>query len=718
MTLEITVGPPQLTINQGYTVMISELDGEVPFPSDKGLYFRDTRMLSAYMIQANGLSWELLNAGATTYFAARSYLTNPVIPTEGSDIPARTLQLVLSRTVAGGMHEDLDLTNQSGQRVSFNLEVLVRSDFADIFEVKSGRIVRRGRITTHWFAEESELTTTYRNRDFARSLILRARCQQGDCVYANGRLSFAVALDPGESWHACLEYILTDGEERHLPPTTCYADASESAMAHDLASWKSSVLKLHTSNEEFYRLYHQSIEDIAALRLPVRGSEHTRFILAAGVPWFVALFGRDSLIVALQTMMIYPDFARGALDMLGEQQSRERDEYRDAEPGKILHEMRQGELARLKLIPHTPYFGTADATLLYMITFHAAWRSTGDRTLLDRLLPVAERCLEWMEKYGDSDGDGFQEYQTYSPKGYENMAWKDAGDSVMYPDGTLVRGPKALCELQGYAYDAMRRMADIYDAVGRADDAARLREKAAALYARFNEEFWDEEAGCYAYCLDGEKLPVLSVASNVGHLLWSGIVPVERAARLVARLMAPDMWSGWGIRTLSSEHAAYNPLSYQNGSVWPHDNGMIAMGFKRYGFGAEAASVARDISGAAGFFMLHRLPELYAGISREDGTNFPVQYLGANVPQAWAAGTAFTLLQALLGLQPDAPNRKLYVDPMLPDWIEDVTLRDLQIGNQVFDIAFQRQGEETVFEVLRGDPGNVIRVKPGTDPLA
>jgi len=436
--------------------------------------------------------------------------------------------------------------------------------------------------------------------------------------------------------------------------------------------------------------------------LPLAGTDHMVFLPAAGLPWFMAPFGRDSLIVSLQNILVYPEFARGSLDILGRWQSKERDEFRDAEPGKIMHELRYGELAHFKLIPHTPYYGTADATPLYLITLHAAWRATGDHTLLERYLPNAEAALQWIDNDGDRDGDGLQEYQTRSPVGYENMAWKDAGDSMTYPDGTPVRGPKALCELQGYVYDAWVRMAEVFDALGKPDRACELRLKAVRLFEEFNETFWDEESGFYAYMLDGGKQKVMTVASNPGHLLWSGIVPPDRAARVVARLMAPDMNSGWGIRTLSSKHPAYNPYSYQNGSVWPHDNSLIVLGFKRYGFNAQAAQIARDISEAASHFLLYQLPELYAGVAR-NGANFPVQYLGANVPQAWAAGSCFALLQAMLGIQQDAPNDRLYVDPDLPEWLPDVTLMDLRVGRRHLDIRFRRDGGRTIWDVLRGE---------------
>jgi glycogen debranching enzyme len=447
---------------------------------------------------------------------------------------------------------------------------------------------------------------------------------------------------------------------------------------------------------------------MSALRLPLEGTDHIKFVPAAGLPWFVALFGRDSLIISLQNAIVHPEFARAALTVLAEWQATERDDYRDAEPGKIHHELRRGELAHFKLIPHTPYYGTADATPLYLITLHSAWMTTGDRSLLTKHLDAAERCLEWIDRFGDRDGDGFQEYQTRSSAGYENQGWKDSGDAVMNVDGSLVKGPKALCELQGYVYDAWLRMAQVYDALKKPDRAAELRRKAAVLFEAFNATFWNEGEGFYAFTLDGDKKPVWSVASNPGQCLWSGIVPPDRAKRVVARLMKPDMWSGWGIRTLSADHAKFNPYNYQTGAVWPHDNGFIAQGFKRYGLHEEVCSVAEDITRAAGYFAMDQLPELYAGTQRAEAT-FPVQYLGANVPQGWAAGTMFSLLQAILGFQPDAPNDTLYVDPWLPSWMPDLTVRDLRIGPSVYDIRFTGCGAKTEFEVLRGPKSKVIR---------
>jgi glycogen debranching enzyme len=709
MSFKVQVGPAQIAIHQGQTVLLTETDGRVNWPSKSGLYFRDTRVISAWAIYANGELWDLLNGGAVAPHAARIFLTNRAFETEDGPVAARTLGLVIGRQVDGGLHEDIEITNNSQKPVRFNLEVAMRADFADIFEVKGDNIVRRGHIITSWSAKREILRVTYRNRDFCREVIVRTG--EGDgrpTVYANGRLSFDIVLKPGQAWHRCLTYDLVDGSKRFRASKECIHSSATSDHSRNIDEWQRTVLKIATSNEEFYRCYNQGVQDMAALRLPLQGTDHMVFVPAAGLPWFVALFGRDTLIVSLQTMIVYPEFAAGTLEVLAQYQATERDDYRDAEPGKILHELRYGELAHFKLIPHTPYYGTADATPLYLIALHAAWKATGDQTLIERHLPNAEACLVWIDKYGDRDGDGVQEYQTRSKAGYENMAWKDSGDSVMYPDGTLVRGPKALCELQGYVYDAWLRMAEIYDELDNKRRANQLRKKAALLFKQFNEVFWDEKSGFYAYALDGDKKKVLSVTSNVGHCLWSGIIAPKRAASVVKRLMQKDMWSGWGIRTLSSDHPSFNPYNYQTGAVWPHDNSLIALGMRRYGFDAEAAALARDISGAASHFLLNQLPELYAGLQR-DPTGFPVQYLGANVPQAWAAGTPFVLLQAMLGLQQDAPRGKLYVDPALPAWLPDMTLIDLRLGRRRFDIRFWRDGNETLFEVLRGKRGAVER---------
>jgi len=713
MAIEVTVGPPLITINHGNTFVVSEPNGSITPHTDQGIYSRDTRFVSSYQLFINGQGWSLQNSGAVAYFAFRAYLINPQTDTEFGKIEGSTIGMMFNRSVRGGIHEDFDLHNYGKKRARFNLEIALRTDFADIFEVKAKHVIRKGNITTNWDQGRLELITAYQHGGFNRSFLFRIKANDSPAIHANGRINFFIDLPAGGSWHVCCEHEFIEPARTWLSPRQSCHDIERSENASDLNAWKKLTTSITMSNEDVYRLFRQSVEDMAALRLPRDDGSDREFVPAAGVPWFVTVFGRDSLIVSLQNMIVYPDFARGALDVLGRLQATEIDNFRDAEPGKIPHEMRYGELAELKHIPHTPYYGTADATALYLITLHEAWKWLGDDALFRKHEQNARRCLEWIDRYGDLDGDGFQEYQTRSPQGYENMAWKDAEDSVMYPDGSRVKGPKALCELQGYTYDAWLRMAEAFAYFGDVEFAGKLRDKARSLQQQFEAHFWCEDTHFYAYALDGEKQPVKTIASNPGHLLWSGIAAPEHAQSVVRRLLEPDMWSGWGIRTLSETNPAYNPFSYQNGSVWPHDNGVIAMGFRRYGFTNEAAMIARDISEAASYFAFYRLPELYSGIRRKPGS-FPVQYLGANVPQAWAAGSVFHLLRAILGLNADAHMHTLYVNAELPKWLPEITVHKIRVGIATATVRFWREGDRSRFEILAADNGFQIVEKDQT----
>lgn len=698
MNMRVTVGPPTLTINHGSTFMVTDLGGQINSEKFLGIFTDDTRFLSYYAFYADGTPWILLRSTTPRYYAAQVYLTNPELTTEDGVIPKGALSLTVGRTVEGGIHEDIDVTNYSNKRVQFSLEIALRSDFADILEVQQGKFVRRGCIETRWDEQRNELHTTYKNKDFYRSLIYQPLNYTSPPHCANGRVTFEVVLEPGESWHTCGNFILVLDKLTREPLNVCYDSAVNtevnSKLEHLNKQWVESVTDITTVNEEVYRIYKQSVRDLAALRLYDYDLGDDIWLPAAGVPKFVTVFGRDSLIASLQTTTIHPGFARGALKKLSQLQATTWDDWRDAEPGKILHEIRHGELAHFQKIPHTPYYGTADATVLYLIVLHETWKWLGDDSLLLEYRDTALRCLEWIDNYGDLDGDGFQEYKTRSSHGIENQGWKDSGDAIVYPDGSLVEAPKALCELQGYVYDAWLRMAEVFDALDERSFANSLRTKASQLQARFEKHFWCDDIGYYAFGLDKDKKPVKTIASNPGHCLWSGIVSKERARSVVEKMMAPDMFTGWGIRTLSAENPAFNPFSYHLGSIWPHDNGIIALGLKRYGFTEEVARVARSVFEAASYFASYRLPEVYAGIEEKPGA-FPVPYIEANVPQAWAAGSVFQLLQAILGLTADAPNNQLHVNPCLPNWLPEITLRRLEIGKSKVDLKFWRQDECT-----------------------
>ena len=447
-------------------------------------------------------------------------------------------------------------------------------------------------------------------------------------------------------------------------------------------------------------MYRQAIEDMGALRIYDMDVSDEAWVPAAGVPWFVTLFGRDSLTVSYQNMAVAAGFARGALKRLAEYQATERDDWREAQPGKIMHEIRFGELAHFHKAPFTPFYGTADATILYLIVLSETYRWTGDINLLKEYRDVAEKCLDWIDHYGDLDGDGFQEYKSFSPYHYNNVGWKDATDAVVYADGTAVQQPKGLCELQGYVYDAKTRMAEVFDVLGEQARAEALRQQAKVLKRAFNQRFWMEDEGCFAFGLDPDKKQITSISSNAGQCLWSGIADQDKAERTVKRLLQEDMWSGWGIRTLSSNNAAYDPFAYQRGSVWPQDNGIIADGFKRYGMADEANQVIRAIFDATERFDAYRPPEVFAGVQREGEIDFPILYPGgANIPQAWATGSIFHMLRTILGLRADAPHQRLFVNPTLPEWLPDITLEHLRVGPCTITLHFWREGVISRWEV-------------------
>jgi glycogen debranching enzyme len=514
-------------------------------------------------------------------------------------------------------------------------------------------------------------------------------------------------IPPKGRWHTCLRWLpLTAGGRR---PSTMACNAVAGPLPDRMRPGLAKV-RLETPSITVKRAWDQAQTDMDALQLEDPAFAKGVFIPAAGVPWFVTLFGRDSLIVSMQGISGYPQFAEGALRRLSELQATADDPERDMEPGKIPHEIRHGELAQLRILPFQPYYGTHDATSLFIIVMSYLYQWLGDPVVIRRYLPNAEAALAWIDQSGDRDGDGFQEYATRSSHGYFNQGWKDAGDAIPGRDGSLAPLPLALCELQGYVYDAKVRLADVYDVVGRPAEAQSLRAAARRLYERFNETFWWESEGTYYLGLDGQKRPIESVASNAGHCLASGIVPPDRAARVVDRLLADDMWTGWGIRTLSSDHAAYNPFSYHTGTVWPHDNAIIAGGFRRYGHHEAAARVAKGLFDATERFQANRLPELFAGLPREDGS-FPVQYLGANVPQAWAAGAIFRLIAILCGIHAttDPSGSRLYVDPMLPSWLPELTIRNLRAGSGTAAIRFRGSDADvlansTGFEIVHATP--------------
>lgn len=717
MTIEIKVGPPVITISQGRTFMVTDKHGYINPDSDQGIYAVDTRFVSFYKIYVNRVPLEVINSSQITFYASRFHLTNPKINTEGGPIEAHTLGLLINRTVSAGIHEELEIVNYSGKQVNFLLELSLRSDFADIFEVKNKDIIQRGKQRTAWDEKKLQLHTNYDNRDFHRGLAYQVVNTNSPVGYANGRIFFEIDLKQYQKWQVCGDIILEHGQDISKPdPVSCsFAQKGSSSTGATTSPnaqvrsdfderqkhWQETVTGIATSNNDLYRTYRQGIEDMGALRIYDMDISADAWVPAAGVPWFVTLFGRDSLTVSYQNMAVSADFARGALERLAQYQANERDDWRDAQPGKIMHELRSGELAHFHKIPFYPYYGTADATILYLILLSEYYRWTGDLDLVKKYHKAVDGCLNWIDNYGDLDGDGFQEYKTFSSPGYENMAWKDAWNAVVYADGSQVKQPKGTCELQGYVYDAKTRMAEIFQALGDENRAKALQQQAETLKHKFNEVFWMEDEGCYAYAIDPHKKLVSSIASNAGQVLWSGIADPQKAERTAHRLLEEDMWSGWGIRTLSTKNPAYNPYDYQMGSVWPQDNGIIAAGFKRYGLAQEANKVIRGIFDSLNRFDSYRPPEVFAGVHRIGEVDFPILYPGgANIPQAWATGSIFHMIRTILGLRAYVPNKRLYVKPTLPDWIPSIELQHMRVGPCIITIRFWRENGDSRWEVV------------------
>ncbi len=705
--MPVTVGPSTLTINHDRQFLISQPNATMAPQDDVGFYARDTRFVSGYAVTINGRLPRLLDAITVEHFSARYEFMTPElhlgpasVASADGILPEGSVGFRLERTVLEGVHEDYDLTNYATHPARLLLEIQIESDFADVFDVRNHRLIRRGDLQTTWRPRIGELRSTYRNRSFRRALLVKVEKAGSKPEYANGRLVFLCELAPRAEWHVCLKWLPVIGPRpaRTLP---CHALSGEARVLHPLAP-----VELVTSHPTLPAIWRQAVDDTEALRMvdtTVRGGA---FVPAAGIPWFVTLFGRDSLVVSMESISAFPEFALGALRTLAQVQATDDDAEQDKEPGKIPHEIRSGELASLKLLPFAPYYGTADATPLFIIVLSYAYQWSGDVALLQRYRRNAEAALNWLLQYGDLDGDGFQEYSRRSSQGIFNQGWKDSWDAIRHADGSIPEAPIALCELQGYAFDALLRMAEIYDLLKDPERAADLRERARRLYQQFNEVFWWEAEGTYYLGLDKEKRPMETVASNAGHCLASGIVPPERAGRVVDRLMADDMWSGWGIRTLSSKHPGYNPYSYHCGSIWPHDNATIAGGFRRAGRHLEAQRVAEGIFAAAERFDAYRLPELFSGLPR-DAAAFPVPYLGANVPQAWAAAAVFRLIAILCGIHTVGRTRTMYVNPDLPDWLPSLTLRNLRAGHGAMELHLERDrvqavGNTTGFKVVHG----------------
>jgi glycogen debranching enzyme len=657
--MESDMPDPTIAILDGSTFAVSDRRGDIDARPDQaqGFFFRDTRHLSRWLLTVNGIVPDVLSTDSTEYYFAQFFLAPPT----GTIYENPYLSVIRRRWVADGLVERIEVLNHHVTAYDLVLELRADSDFADLFEVKD-QLPKKGeryrRVDGH------ELVLGYRREGFARETRISAEAAE---VFEEG-LRFRTRVEPKGRWEAEIDLRPVMGEDARAPGPE---RGSRPSLRRRFTEWLEAAPRVAADPPLVVNTYRRSVVDLAALRFnPAEGAEHSvapvpqgTSLPAAGLPWFMALFGRDSLLTSYQALPFLPELARTSLQVLAAMQGRTVDGFRDEEPGKILHELRFGELTRFHERPQSPYYGAADTTPLFLVLLDEYERWTGDGDLVRRLEGPARGALEWIDRHGDRDGDGYVEYQRAQETGLENQCWKDSWNSILFRDGTVAPSPRATCEIQGYVYDAKVRAARLARTFW--DDEAlaeRLTAEAAELKRRFNRDFWMPSRDYFALALDGQKRQVDSLTSNPGHLLWSGIVDDDKVEPVVRQLMGPKLFSGWGIRTMAEGEGGYNPIEYHDGTVWPHDTAIIAAGLARCGRREEAATLCASLFAAALHFRF-RLPEVFAGYDRA-ATTFPVEYPTASSPQAWAAGAPLLAIRTLLGLEPRGEH--LTVDPVLP----------------------------------------------------
>ena len=634
-----------LSVLDGSTFIVGDRVGDMRADEGRehGFFSEDTRFVSRWVLRVEAAPLQLLGLDQDAHYAARFFLAPGVSP----DVAA-PYSVMRRRLVDHVWMEEVTVTNHRHTVSDLAVTLEVDADFADLFEVKDGVVAAREVAFHH---DDRTLVLAYEREGFQRSIVVAA--SRAAAITREG-FAYALRLAPGERWSTTFT-----ATPHAAQPGATFARRDERAgldelsrlKAVELDAWLARAPQLETRDAALARTYRASLSDLGALRLHPKLAELAT-LPAAGLPWFMALFGRDSLIASYQALPYLPGLAATTLRALAARQARTRDDFHEREPGKILHELRFGELTARGERPHSPYYGSADATPLFLVLLDEYHRWSGDDELVRELEPNARAALTWMQESGDLDGDGYVEYVRRNPlTGLVNQCWKDSWDAIQFADGTLARGPIATCEIQGYVYDAQRRAARLAREVWNDPALAeRLELRAADLRERFARDFWMPARGCYALALDGDKRQVDSLTSNIGHLLWSGLLDEEKAAATAGRLLEEQLWSGWGVRTLGAREGGYNPLGYHTGTVWPHENSLIAAGLARYGHREAAATIASAILGAAAHFE-HRLPEVFGGYPVA-ATTVPVAFPTASRPQAWAAGTPLLLLTTLLDLQP------------------------------------------------------------------
>ena len=708
------------TLKSGSLFMVTQTSGDLPGhsarmgPHGLGLYFHDTRFLDEKRMHVNGRPMTLLFESADLGDRCTRELTNPELPVlrgEGT-IHKEVIGLHVDTTLNGEVREVLMFRNFSRERVEVTLTLAYGSDFGDMFSVRGMKPGARGRLDEP-HAENGVLRLGYTGADHRRRTT-EITFDPSPASIGGACATFHLILDPACAQRLEVVFRLSDeplSEAHNGLEVSPEAGAKQVADISGLLGLPSSRVRLRTSNELFNRVMRRSFSDLAMLETRQGGD----LFFAAGVPWYVALFGRDSIITALETLAFAPDVGRATLMVLARHQGTERNPERDEEPGKILHELRVGEMAQLGEVPFTPYYGTVDATPLFLVLLGEYLQWTGDIECFAMLRPQVDAALDWLEHDGDPDHDGLFEYVSQASDGLVNQGWKDSYNAIVNADGSLATPPVALVEMQGYVFRAFRAVANVYRATADGERAALLERRADEVRDRFEEAFWSPETGNYALALQGEpgsKRLAAVDASNQGQALWGGIVADAHAGAVRDSIMDPDrLNAGWGVRTLSQAAAAYNPFDYQTGAVWPHDSALVAVGLRSYGFDEDALEIFTGLYEAATRFDLYRLPELFAGFDRATYGR-PVRYPVACSPQAWAAGSLPYLLTSVLGIVPDAFARTLHViRPRLPEWLDWVEIKGLTVGASHVDLRFERFGDISLAAVTSKSPHMQVKIE-------
>ncbi|MGC1952453.1 MAG: amylo-alpha-1,6-glucosidase [Gammaproteobacteria bacterium] len=685
------------TLKHGETFGLFDRFGDLQHAGtgDQGLYHEGTRFLSHFeLLMAARRPMLLHSAVKEDNSLLMVDLTNPDLEDGGSFSLAKgTIHIFRAKALRNGVHyEHVHVTHYGEAAVSVALEFRFAADYADIFEVRGVRRARRGEMRPAQVLTQ-EVVLGYRGLDGVDRRT-RVGFSQVPQMIAEDRCCFELHLAPRESADLYVTVACEGGVNPAL--ITDYGQAFAASCATVRTAQERSCA-VFTSNEQFNDWINRSAADLQML---ISETPHGPYPYA-GVPWFSTPFGRDGIITALQYLWVVPELAKGVLTFLAATQGTEVIHEQDAEPGKILHETRLGEMAALGEVPFRQYYGSVDATPLFVVLAGAYYDRTGDSALVRRIWPNIQRALEWIDKYGDRDGDGFVEYARTSSDGLVQQGWKDSNDSVFHQDGRLAQGPIALCEVQGYVYEAKLIAARLARLFGESERADAWQRQAEQLKGCFDEAFWCEDMGTYALALDGEKRPCRVRSSNAGHTLFSGIAAAEHAPQVVAALFHLDSFSGWGIRTLAKNEARFNPMSYHNGSIWPHDNALIAMGLARYGFKLKTIQILTGLFNTSIMMDLHRLPELFCGFDRL-GRQGPTLYPVACSPQAWASATVFYVLQACLGLSfsPESPQVRFQY-PQLPDYLDGIRMNNLQVGDAVLDLVLRRHRFDVGINVSR-----------------